>query len=160
MSSYEKPFVGNPQFPDLLKVEFGNEEFSSKLTVLKPFKRGESICRATQATFHAQKRWTSVQVDVDSHIELNSELVYMNHSCDPSVRIDCSTITIVALKDLQAGDEVTFFYPSTEWEMAQPFECWCKSPFCLGLVRGAKFIPKDQLQHYPIEKHIMKLFEE
>lgn len=30
-----------------------------------------------------------------------------------------------ALRDIQPGDELSFFYPSTEWEMAQGFECKC-----------------------------------
>jgi SET domain len=52
-----------------------------------------------------------VQVGRNLHIELNSELVYMNHSCAPTVKICVETMTVVALVDLDVGDEVTFFYP-------------------------------------------------
>jgi len=34
-------------------------------------------------------------------------------------------MTVVAARDLAADDELTFFYPSTEWSMAEPFDCWC-----------------------------------
>lgn len=74
-----------------------------------------------------EKAWTTVQIasNPESHIELQSELVYMNHSCTPSVRLDCKSRCLIALRHLSPGDEVTFFYPSTEWSMAKPFECWC-----------------------------------
>lgn len=35
---------------------------------------------------------------------------------------------------LKEGDELTFFYPSTEWSMAQPFDCLCK-----GVMKGRKW---------------------
>ena len=47
------------------------------------------------------------------------------HSCAPSVVLDTVARTVVAAHDLAPGDEVTFFYPSTEWRMAEPFPCWC-----------------------------------
>ena len=62
---------------------------------------------------------------MDRHVELNSDLVYLNHSCDPTVLIDAENFKVLAAKDLKQGTELAFFYPSTEWEMAQPFECWC-----------------------------------
>lgn len=62
-----------------------------------------------------------------------------SHSCDPSVRIDCSdpaNLLLVAFKDIQPGQDATFFYPSTEYEMAQPFECWCRSDACIKSISG------------------------
>ena len=32
---------------------------------------------------------------------------------------------LTALRPISEGDELTFFYPSTEWAMAEPFECGC-----------------------------------
>jgi SET domain-containing protein len=59
----------------------------------------------------APKRWTSVQFGRHRHIELNSELVYINHSCDPTVIFDVKNNKLVAAKDINVGDEFTFFYP-------------------------------------------------
>ena len=36
------------------------------------------------------------------------------------------SMTYECLKDIKAGDELRFFYPATEWEMAQPFSCICQ----------------------------------
>ena len=85
-------------------------DFSSKMVTRKAFKKDEVIAQL-KGTSQAAKAWTSVQVGKDLHMELNSEFVFMNHSCDPSVGIRTANLEIVALKDLKAGDEITFFYP-------------------------------------------------
>ena len=55
---------------------------------------------------------------------------------------------------IHAGTPVTFFYPSTEWEMAQPFDCFCGSKECLGTISGAKDIPRQILRKYFLNQHI------
>ena len=52
--------------------------------------------------------WTSVQTSETTHIELNSDLVYTNHSCDPSVVFDMDRmeVRVVGGKGLEVGDEV------------------------------------------------------
>lgn len=68
---------------------------------------------------------------------------------------------VVAERDIAEGDELNFFYPSTEWEMAQPFECWCGSSKCLKKVKGAKFMSKEDLKkHGFINDHILLMLDE
>lgn len=59
-----------------------------------------------------------------------------------------------AAPDLAAGEELTFFYPSTEWEMDRPFICLCGSPSCVRLVAGAKHLAVETLGRYYINQHI------
>lgn len=49
-------------------------------------------------------------------------------------------VIIAGPKGLKKGEELTFFYPSTEWNMDQPFDCECKKPTCFGSISGAKDI--------------------
>ncbi|KAI8855132.1 hypothetical protein BC829DRAFT_378182, partial [Chytridium lagenaria] len=152
----------SPKTPyDHLKViKFGNGEFSSKLVSQKAFKKGEVVASMEGFTKGVVKRWSSVQVDENLHIELNSNLVYMvNHSCAPSVFVDTTDMRIVALKDLSEGSEVTFFYPSTEWKMAQPFKCWCEAKDCVGTVEGAHALTEETLNKFRVNPHIIKLFK-
>ena len=74
-----------------------------------------------------QKRYTSVQCGAEAHLELNSDLVFINHSCAPNVAMDVDAMEVWALEDVPHGAELSFFYPSTEWEMEQPFHCWCRA---------------------------------
>ena len=98
-----------------------------------------SVLHAFDAREHIQNpTYLSVQVDEGKHIHLSPEfLQYINHSCEPNIFFNVSKEEIIAIKDIDENEELTFFYPSTEWSMAQPFECFCKAPGCLGKIQGA-----------------------
>jgi len=81
----------------------------------------------------------------------------MNHSCQPNVRIDVDSLRIVAARDVAAGAELTFFYPSTEWELAQPFICVCGTDECLGPIMGAKFLSDAIVKRYFINDFILQM---
>lgn len=66
----------------------------------------------------------------------------VNHSCDPNVFFDLterpsrtnprepadfpSSWKLKTLdKGIKKGETLTFFYPSTEWDMGVPFDCLC-----------------------------------
>lgn len=67
---------------------------------------------------------------------------YMNHHCEPSTEI--RDRYVIALRDIAAGEDVTFDYNTTEYDMAEPFTCRCGSARCVGLVRGAKHLTTEQ----------------
>ncbi|EIE79919.1 hypothetical protein G6F46_006226 [Rhizopus delemar] len=131
-------------------------EFSSKLVAERAFPKG-SVIAALEGLTAGEKRYSSVQISENEHVELNSDLLYMNHSCDPSALMDVDNMAVTAAKDIHAGDEITFFYPSTEWDMAQPFSCWCGSPKCVQIVQGAHHLPSEVLKQFQLSKHISEL---
>ena len=53
-----------------------------------------------------------------------------------------------------------FFYPSTEWHMAQPFDCLCGKPSCRGRISGASDMTEEQLSGMFLNKHIHELLEQ
>jgi hypothetical protein len=63
-------------------------------------------------------------------------------------------------RDLKQGDELTFWYPSTEWKMAQPFECGCGEQGCKGTISGASDMSEDVLGEYWLNAHVVELLEE
>jgi hypothetical protein len=94
---------------------------------------------------------------VGKHITLQPEfLQYINHSCAPNVFFDTTAMQLVALKEIREGEEMTFFYPSTEWEMIQPFNCYCGSHNCLGQIQGAAFLPKNAWKQYRLTDFIQR----
>ncbi|KAL0090800.1 hypothetical protein J3Q64DRAFT_1014645 [Phycomyces blakesleeanus] len=135
------------------------EAFSSKLVAERDYPKGSVIAPLEGLTF-GEKRYSSVQVSENEHVELNSDLVFMNHSCDPTTHMDVEKRAVTALKDIKAGDEMFFFYPSTEWDMAQPFQCWCSTSKCIKTVRGAKYLSSKELEQFTISAHIAKLAKE
>lgn len=60
----------------------------------------------------------------------------------------------IAVEDVRLGDELTFFYPSTEWKMVQPFACFCKSEDCLGRIDGAFSLDPEVLKRYQTSRFI------
>jgi hypothetical protein len=61
---------------------------------------------------------------------------------------------VAVVEDVRPGDELTFFYPATEWDMAVPFDCTCGAPECLGRIAGAKHLPRDLLSRYRLARHV------
>lgn len=67
---------------------------------------------------------------------------FMNHSCNPNARF-CSE-EVIAARDIEPFEDVTFDYNTTEYEMAEPFDCHCGSPSCLGRIQGFKHLTAEQ----------------
>ncbi|KAL7410636.1 hypothetical protein BDY24DRAFT_398816 [Mrakia frigida] len=153
--------------PDLLQVHQIPGTDQSHVEVLKSFKRGDKLAALEGLSTGATKAYSSVQISSDSHIELNSSFLFVNHSCDPNVAFKISSCwpasewKVEALKDLAVGDTLTFFYPSTEWDMDRGFECRCQEKTCLKSIKGAKYIDRSTLkQQGYVSPHIWKLKEE
>lgn len=96
----------------------------------------------------ATKAYSTVQISPTEHIELNSDLVYINHSCKPSLVFDMDRmeIRVGEAAGIKKGQELTFFYPSSEWSMEQSFLCSCGEDECVGWIRGAGEMERDQLK--------------
>ncbi|KAJ7281935.1 hypothetical protein C8J57DRAFT_1298947 [Mycena rebaudengoi] len=139
-----------PSHVDFL-VEFKAGNFTSFLKTCRNFAQGETLTFLNKST-RSHRAYSTVQCGKgpDDNIELNSDFLYVNHSCEPNIAFDLSSGDpmewhIRALKDINAGDPLTFFYPSTEWEMAQAFDCQCGAKGCMGRIQGAKFMKKEDV---------------
>lgn len=123
----------------------------------RTYQPGEVVCEFSAGAILPEPTYLTVQVDIDKHIMLQPEhLQYINHSCDPNVFFDTYTMKIVALKTIEEGDEMTFFYPSTEWDMAQPFNCFCGCSNCLKEIKGAAHINPEILKNYKLTRFIQQ----
>ncbi|MGK2861146.1 MAG: SET domain-containing protein-lysine N-methyltransferase [Chitinophagaceae bacterium] len=118
---------------------------------------GDVVIEFSASQILTTPSYLTVQVDIDKHIMLHPEhLQYINHSCGPNVFFDTDTMQIVALKHIAEGDEMTFFYPSTEWDMAQPFTCFCGTQNCLGKIQGAAHLSPEILSSYKLTRFIQQ----
>lgn len=66
----------------------------------------------------------------------------MNHSCEPNSLI--RDREVIAKRNIQPWEAVTFDYNTTEWEMAEPFSCGCGSENCLQTIQGLKYLTVSQ----------------
>lgn len=154
------PTWKQPSHPESLQVIKG-APFSASARSLVALPAGAIFSKITTAIPAPQKTYTSVQTGPGLNIELCSDLVYCNHSCSPSLEFDMSAFEVRVSRDrpLSVGDELTFFYPSTEWDMVQPFKCNCGSRNCLGVIAGSKDIDPSALSQYWLNPHVKELLE-
>jgi len=65
----------------------------------------------------------SIQISGNVHLEMDCKLRYMNHHCSPTAEINGRNL--VALKDIDTGEEITIDYNKTERHLSHPFQCKC-----------------------------------
>ncbi len=127
------------------------------LFALKAFQPGEVIADFSASTISAEPTYLTVQIGIGKHITLQPEfLQYVNHSCEPNVFFNTTTMELVALKELMPGDELSFFYPSTEWKMSQSFDCYCGHACCQGKIKGAAYLSKEARERYQLTDFILQ----
>lgn len=146
---------------EVARIEEDESSGQRSLHAVNPFKQGEVISPFTAAEELSSPTYLTVQKDDEVHITLSpSFLQYVNHSCSPSAFFDTTAMQFVALKDVAEGEDLTFFYPSTEWAMVQTFECRCGCANCLGEIQGAAFLPEEVLRRYRLTDFIQRKLEE
>ncbi|MGB3508912.1 MAG: SET domain-containing protein-lysine N-methyltransferase [Microcoleaceae cyanobacterium] len=118
---------------------------------------GEIISKFSFKEILDSPNYLTVQISDSQHIMLDPEfLQYINHSCNPNVFFDTKNMVVMALRKIEIGEELTFFYPSTEWSMDRGFDCICKSKNCLGSIQGAAHLPQEILAKYQLSQYIQQ----
>jgi hypothetical protein len=153
--------LSSPSAYDAREAEFRVDERHDLgqrcLRILEARAAGAVLCSFVQSVRVTAASYLTVQLDDDVHIELvPAFLECINHACVPNVFFDMTRMALVALTPLAAGDELTFFYPSTEWTMTQPFTCRCGAPDCLRVIDGASNLSATVLARYALSPFIIR----
>lgn len=130
---------------------------SKSLHVTVEFRPGQVISKFDHKEVLDRPNYLTVQISNDQNIMLNPEfLQYINHSCAPNVFFDTKKMVVMAIRKIEMGEELTFFYPSTEWSMDRGFDCICQSADCLGRIQGAAHLPLNVLTKYKLSLYIQQ----
>lgn len=87
-----------------------------------------------------------------SEEEIDSLVVFHNHSCDPNVGPE-GQICFVALRDIEAGEELTTDYATIvhdEKRYKMRLQCACGTPHCRGLVTGEDWKRPELQERYGV----------
>ena len=79
----------------------------------------------------------AIQVDVDVFLEASGGVDdYVNHSCEPNCGLRSSPprLDLVALRDIEPGEEITFDYSTCIVAEPEIPVCMCGAPACRGRV--------------------------
>jgi SET domain len=121
------------------------------------FKPGQVITKFLAGVTQSYATYLTIQTGIDKHITLQPDcLQYINHSCNPTTFFDTAAMELICIKPIDAGDELSFFYPGTEWEMSRPFVCNCQSKDCLQLINGAAHLDKSTAEKYRLTDFIKR----
>jgi len=129
------------------------------LITKQTYKKGDVICAMPSENITDKPNRFTVQIGREKHTHVG-KLAALNHSCTPNVILDAEKMQMVACRDIEKGEELSFFYPSTEWEMDAPFICLCGASNCIHVVAGARFLPLSTLENHYLNPHIRDLMIE
>jgi hypothetical protein len=110
---------------------------------------GEVYPRAAFDALHPYLRSISVQIEEDMFLVPRrigpGDMV--NHSCAPNAGLS-GQIALVAMRDIDPGEEVCFDYAMTDGSDYDEFECCCGQPNCRGRIIGSDWRRPDLWQRY------------
>ena len=101
----------------------------------KNFGKG-NIVLVLEGNYFPYPTQTSIQIG-NKHLE-SWEGGHVNHHCKPNTKVVTERGELgfihylVALRNIESGDEITFDYESTEEELAVPFKCACHGRLIVG----------------------------
>lgn len=107
-------------------------------------KAGACVVALAHVFVEAPSRYT-IQLDASRHQAGTDEMDdFLNHSCSPNCYLDVDRLEFRALRDLEAGEQLTFNYLTSEWSMESPFDCWCGASECSGTIQGFSHLTRER----------------
>ena len=75
---------------------------------------------------------------------------FTNHSCDPNcgLRVHSSGFDMIALRDIAAGEELTYDYSTHQEHPEGEMICLCGAASCRGVVRSFSTLPSPLRRRY------------
>ncbi len=117
---------------------------------VRPLEPGEVAVVGTPVARSPVRTWQTLQIG-DIHVRMDVPFEFANHSCDPTCGVRPNRhrgYDLVARRAVAPGEEITFDYCMTEWEIVGFTECRCGSERCRTIVRGASFLSPETLEAY------------
>ncbi len=118
-------------------------------------KRGEVVADFSGGKVYKAKKASDLPKEVTDYaiqfgenewIDTPEEGRFLNHSCEPNGGIK-GKFQIIAMRDIKAGEELTFDYEMTEdsdWQM----QCKCGSRLCRKIIGAYRNMPESTKQKY------------
>jgi uncharacterized protein len=135
-------------------IDIAEGRFGKKVYATVPLIRDTLVVRFTgrrinfdEALRLGEKESFALQVGADDYVYLDEPARFFNHSCDPNcgVRPD---LTLVALRAIAPGEELTYDYSTTMLERKWTMDCKCRTDLCRGVVMDFDLIPEERREFY------------
>eukprot|EP00927_Polykrikos_kofoidii_P072060 TRINITY_DN6821_c1_g1_i1.p1 TRINITY_DN6821_c1_g1~~TRINITY_DN6821_c1_g1_i1.p1 ORF type:complete len:200 (-),score=29.06 TRINITY_DN6821_c1_g1_i1:301-828(-) len=116
-----------------------------RLEATRDVPRGTRVMFEATTVAPSPTRFT-IQATPELHVAVSSDIKYTNHSCEPNCEMETfvdgqdGAAYLTTVRDVNAGEELSFNYLTNEWDMDEGFQCQCGTPSCMGYVRGFKHL--------------------
>ncbi len=111
---------------------------------------GRCLARAEFDLLPTDQQVRSIQVDDGLFLAGATEPEpsdFIHHSCEPNCGMSGNTV-VVALREIEVGEELTYDYAMSDGSDYNEFECVCGAPACRGKVTGHDWmLPELQLRY-------------
>ncbi|MFZ9954299.1 MAG: SET domain-containing protein [Ilumatobacteraceae bacterium] len=126
--------------------------------------RGSTITGQQAVELPADERDQLLQIDADTFLVNDDPRVtvdFINHSCEPNCGFTDDS-TLVAMRDIAAGESVTFDYAMSDTNSFIAFECRCETSLCRGRMSGSDWRLPQLQQRYAgwFAPHVARLITE
>lgn len=132
----------NQKYEGILQIKESPNNKGLGLFASRTFAVGDLVMASKPAITTATRDSHTVQIDWDRHILMDLPAVLINHSCNANVGIlnnkTDDAYDFWAIRPITEGEELTWDYEASEWELSTPFDCSCGSAICRGKLRGFK----------------------
>lgn len=96
----------------------------------RKFQKEEVICLLEGKIIKSpsvEERLVSIQLNNDIFFKPRGVGRFLNHSCDPNTKLIFfnNSLMLRAKKEILKGDEITYNYCSSDFELMRPFTCNC-----------------------------------
>ena len=150
------------QFYSHLNPKCDSGEFEEKggcgVFAREPIKKGELICLwggrivASNELNPKMQYFTQRILQIEEGLYLEAPLPLeptdcFNHSCEPNVGFT-GQIGLVAMRNIEAGEELNFDYAMCDGSNYDEFDCYCGSANCRGRVKGTDWSLRELWEKY------------
>jgi uncharacterized protein len=91
--------------------------------------------------------WIGISRELWLDPDLTNPMTFMNHSCEPN-SIVTEGLKVIALRDVEAGEEIVMDYSTTEIDPFWKMDCHCNKDSCRKIIQAFQFLPADLRQLY------------
>ena len=95
----------------------------------KNYSRGDLVIGFGSTEVVTTPHYLTVQIAIDQHIHLSpAYLQFINHSCNPTVLFNTTTMELESVRDIKAGEQLfedyaTFSHPAFLFPLLEKYEC-------------------------------------
>jgi hypothetical protein len=110
---------------------------------------GSALQERDIAALGAEERRLLLQVEEDVYLlsQVEGWADWVNHCCEPNAGLR-GQVTLVAMRDIEAGEEICYDYAMSDGSGYDAFDCLCGAAACRGRVGGDDWMIEALWERY------------